>query len=272
MKQTQTMEFVGVLPAAGIASRLHPSRYLKELLPVTYLVDDAASTASPVPVINLSLRALKSAHVQRCVVSISERKPELMRYLGDGSDFELQIAYVLQPNPTGLAAAVDLAYDWTHDSYSCLLLPDTVVHPFDAMAKVRQVVLDSMPDLVLGVFPTDMPEQLGPVRFDSANRVLEVQDKPPVTDLRNTWAMAMWSPRFSELLHHSVRNATRQLTLGEVFNQAVQLGMDVRSICFEGGSFVDIGTVRGISRMLEVGQMLRLANPPQPAALVASGR
>lgn len=253
----KTLEFVGVLPAAGIASRLQPSRYLKELLPVTYLLDDDARAARPVPVISLSLRALKMAEVKRCVVTISDRKPELMRYLGDGSDFDLQLAYVQQSTPNGLAAAVDMAYEWTRGCYSCLLLPDTLVHPFEAMDRLRQVVIESRADVVLGVFPTEMPEQLGPVRYDSFNRVLEVQDKPPITDLRNTWALAIWSPRFSELLHCSVSNATSPLTLGEVFNQAVQLGMDVRSVWFAQGSFVDIGTVKGLSQMLEIGQMLK---------------
>jgi glucose-1-phosphate thymidylyltransferase len=195
-----------------------------------------------------------------------------MRYLGDGSDFDLRIAYVLQSVPTGLAAAVDLAYEWTRECYSCLLLPDTVVHPFEAMGSLRQVVVEHMPDLVLGVFPTAMPEQLGPVRFDSENRVLEVQDKPQITDLQNTWAMAIWSPRFSELLHDSVRNSTKPLAVGEVFNQAVQLGMDVRSVWFAEGSFVDIGTVRGISKMLEIGQMLKVANPPHSTMAASAGR
>ena len=33
-------------------------------------------------------------------------------------------------------------------------------------------------DLVLGVFPTDRPEQLGPIRIDADGRVVAVQDKP----------------------------------------------------------------------------------------------
>jgi glucose-1-phosphate thymidylyltransferase len=268
----QALEFVGVLPAAGIASRLQPSRYLKELLPVTYLVDDEARAARPVPVISLSLRALKVAEVQRCVVTISDRKPELMRYLGDGSDFDLRLAYVQQSAPNGLAAAVDMAYEWTQGCYSCMLLPDTIVHPFEAMKCLRQVVIESRPDIVLGVFPTEMPEQLGPVRFDSSNRVLEVQDKPAITDLRNTWAMAIWSPRFSELLHRSVISAASPRTLGEIFNEAVQLGMDVRSIWFPEGSFVDIGTVKGLSQMLEIGQMFKASTLAEQAAGAAAGR
>ncbi len=254
-------EFVGVLPAAGIASRLSPCRYLKELLPVAYLIDDQSSTTTPVPVINLSLRALKAAAVQRCVVTISDRKPELMRYLGDGSEFGLEIAYVQQTAPTGLAVAVDLAYPWARHCFSCLLLPDTIVHPPFAMSKLCQIMRTEQPDLVLGIFPTSVPEQLGPVAFDSDGHVYEVLEKPASTELRNTWSMAVWSPDFSELLHESLLNAPGGgRSVGEIFNLAVQRGMTVRAEWFPDGSFVDVGTVKGLSKMVELSKMLEMPN------------
>jgi len=266
-------EYVGVLPAAGIASRLSPSRYLKELLPVAYLVDDQTSTARPVPVISLSLRALAEAGVERCVVTISDRKPELMRYLGDGADFQLQLAYVQQSAPSGLAAAVSLATDWVRDCYSCMLLPDTIVHPYKAMGSLRQVMDREELDLVLGVFPTEVPEQLGPVRFDADGRVHEVLDKPAATDVRNTWAMAIWSPAFSALLNRSVRGvAGANWALGEIFNLAVQEGMKVKAVWFPHGSFVDIGTVKGLSQMVEFSKTWDLPMTPASARGATAGQ
>lgn len=253
MDNTGAREYVGVVPAAGIASRLSPSRYLKELLPVAYLVDDQTSTARPVPVISLSLRALSEAGVEKCVVTISERKPELMRYLGDGSDFQLQLAYVQQSTPSGLAVAVSLATAWIRNCYSCMLLPDTIVHPCKAMSNLRQVMDREDLDLVLGVFATEVPEQLGPVRFDADGRVREVLDKPAFTDVHNTWAMAIWSPTFTALLHQTIADAAgANRALGEIFNLAVQEGMKVKAVSFPHGSFVDIGTVKGLSQMVEL--------------------
>jgi glucose-1-phosphate thymidylyltransferase len=261
-------EFVGILPAAGIASRLSPSRYVKELLPVTYLVDEDNRTSAPVPVIVLSLRALRAADVTRCVVTISERKPELLRYLGDGSDFGLSLAYVQQPSPTGLTSAIKLGFDWTRDCYSCLLLPDTVIYPRTAMRSVRKLVERESCDLALGVFPTDVPEQLGPVRFDSDGRVRQVLDKPAATDLRNTWAMAIWSPRFASLLDQVVSSGGEGKALGEVFNLAVLEGMDVRAVWFPDGAFVDIGTVKGLAKMLQLAEVQDLSRIPDSNLLV----
>jgi glucose-1-phosphate thymidylyltransferase len=273
MNGARTKEYVGVLPAAGIASRLSPSRYLKELLPVAYLVDDQTSTARPVPVISLSLRALSEAGVQRCVVTISDRKPELMRYLGDGADFQLQLAYVQQSTPSGLAAAVSLATDWVRDSYSCMLLPDTIVNPYKAMRSLREAMDLEELDLVLGVFPTEVPEQLGPVHFDADGYVHEVLDKPASTNIRNTWAMAIWSPAFTELLHQSVASpAGGTQPLGEIFNLAVQKRMHVKAVWFPHGSFVDIGTVKGLSQMVEFSKTWDFPMPATSARGAVAGQ
>lgn len=267
-----SIEFAGVLPAAGIASRLSPSRYPKELLPVAYVVDDESGTARPIPVITLSLRALKEAGIRRCAVTVAERKPELMRFLGDGSDFGLKIAYVQQITPSGLTVAVDMAYHWLKGCYSCLLLPDTIVRPLGAMSRLREVMERDHADLVLGVFPTAVPEQLGPVRFDRDNVVSEVLDKPSRTDLCNTWAMAIWSPAFADLVHDFVANpATASKPLGEIFNSAVQDGMEVRAVHFPEGSFVDIGTVKGLSQMVEFSKVLELAEASNLTAIAGSG-
>ena len=268
----RTKNYIGVLPAAGIASRLSPSRYLKELLPVTYLVDDETGTARPVPIISLSLRALREAGVKRCIVTISDRKPELMRYLGDGSDFQLHLAYVQQTSPSGLSVAVQMACDWAGDCHTCLLLPDTIIHPYNAMSKLREVMDSDDFDLVLGVFPTAVPEQLGPVKFDSDGRVYEVLDKPAVTDTRNTWAMAIWSPAFSQLLRQSLANGSADKVLGEVFNLAVRSGLKVKAVWFPQGSFVDIGTVTGLSQMVELSKQWSFSGRPLSSAAVAAGR
>jgi glucose-1-phosphate thymidylyltransferase len=262
-------EFVGIIPAAGIASRLKPSRYAKELLPVAYLVDDHASATMPVPVITLSLRALKTACVRRCVVAISDRKPELMRFVGDGSEFGLQVAYVQQTLPSGLSRAVELASSWVRDCYTCLLLPDTIIYPATAMSTLCEVMRENRADVVLGVFPTDTPQQLGPVRFSSNGRVQEVFDKPESTNIYNTWAMAVWSPAFGELLHDCLQKSENQ-PLGVIFNEAVKLGMDVRASWFPDGSFVDIGTVKGLSKMLQLAEVFEFAAAPEPGTSAAA--
>ena len=197
-------DYVGVIPAAGIASRLGPLGYPKELLPITYVAGDGGHLR-PMPVIEASFRQLRDAGIGRALVITSDRKPELMQYLGNGGGIGLDLAFLQQARADGLAAAVALALPWTRGANACLLLPDTIVRPETALTEARSLFEAAKADLVLGVLPTGKPKELGPVRFGSDMRVTEVQDKPVETDLNNSWAMAVWGPAFADLMAGAVK-------------------------------------------------------------------
>ena len=241
-------DYVGVIPAAGLASRLGPLGYPKELLPITYVPGEGGHLR-PLPVIEASFRQLRDAGVSRSLVITSDRKPELMQYLGNGGGIGLDLAFLQQARPEGLAAAVALALPWTQGANACLLLPDTIVRPEHALRDARALFESAHADLVLGVLPTDKPKELGPVRFDSQMRVIEVLDKPAETDLNNSWAMAVWGRHFSTLLADAVRQNPAQ-SLGAVFQQAVDHGLNVMAVWFPGGAFYDVGTPKGLAEAL----------------------
>jgi glucose-1-phosphate thymidylyltransferase len=195
-----------------------------------------------------SLHAMRDAHVRRCVMVISDRKPEMLRYFGSGEDNGLSLAYLVQPEPLGLAAAVDAAFEWTEDYNVCLALPDTVFMPRDALGPVTENLLRRGMDLALGVFPTASPQHLGPVRIGDGDRVLEVLEKPSQTDLRNTWGVAAWTPRFSAFLHRS--RELHGLSIGHVFQDAVRQGLKVCAVTFDCGSYTDVGTGESFAAMV----------------------
>jgi glucose-1-phosphate thymidylyltransferase len=195
---------------------------------------------------------MRRADVRQCVLVIAEWKLEIARVFGDGSAIGVALAYVMRPQPRGLADALDAAAPWLHGRDVCLALPDTLIAPEDALARVRGERESSGADVVLGVFPTAHPEQLGPVRVDSNGTVIEVLDKPAQTDLRNTWGMAIWSPRFTTLLTEAVAAAPDDAkpVLGAVFQRAIEAGLRVRAVPFADGRFIDVGTSEGIAEAL----------------------
>lgn len=234
---------IGILPAGGLASRLAPLRYPKELLPVA--IDD---DGVPRPVIACSLAQLARAGVTECCVVVSEQKLELVRVLGE-RHAGVVLAYVVRSVPRGLADAVDAPYAWIGERAACVALPDTILEPADALAQVRQELERSGADLVLGVFPTDSPREFGPVRIASDGRVVEVQDKPAETDLANTWALAAWQPTFGALVHAAVA-ADVGANLGLCYQRAVERGLHVRAVTFDAGRFLDTGTPAGLRAAL----------------------
>jgi glucose-1-phosphate thymidylyltransferase len=241
--------FIGILPAAGLGSRLRLLRCPKELLPVAFFCDPLTGAVRPMLAAEYSLYSMREAGVRKCLMVISDRKPEMLRYFGNGSSVGISIAYTNQPEPLGLASAIDTAFDWTANSYVCLALPDTIFSPRAAVATVNEALLAHNADLVLGVFPTLQPQQLGPVRIDNTNRVVEVLEKPQSTDLNNTWGIAAWTPSFSKFLHRPA-SELRNLSIGEIFNDAVREGFDVRAVSFDSGSYTDLGTGEALAAMI----------------------
>jgi glucose-1-phosphate thymidylyltransferase len=236
------LEIVGVLPAAGLGSRLHPFYYPKELLTIAYEAQ-ADGGVQPVLATEFGLRALAAAGARRCVVIIADWKLEIVRCLPSDDPRLPRLAYVKQGAPTGSADAVGCILDWIVGASACLVLPDTVFRPVDAVTRICDALRGSGADLVLGVFPTTKPEQLGPVTLGPQGRVLEVVEKPARPAVANTWGMAAWRPTFSNLFAELRRDPHRRPnSIGEVFNEAVKAGLDVRAVEFADGSYFDLGT------------------------------
>ena len=239
--EPQLQDFVGLLPAAGLASRLPSLRSPKELIPVGLVKDVTTGKVFPIVTAEYSLLAMRRAGLKKCIIVTNSNKPEILRYFANGSEFGMSIAYVNQSAPLGLALAVDTAFAWIENAYVCLSLPDTLFFPANALAVVRESLVRDNADLVLGVFPTDTPQQLGPVRMTEDGRVLEVFEKPVVTDLNNTWGVAAWAPRFTSFVHRSATELVNR-SIGCLFGEAVQAGFRVRAVYFEEGDYVDLGT------------------------------
>jgi glucose-1-phosphate thymidylyltransferase len=241
------MNYLGVIPAAGLGSRIGPLEHAKELLPIAQVADETGALR-PLPVIEASLRQIKTAGIDRCLVITSSSKPELATYLKGSGGLGLDIDFVEQQKPEGLAAAVALTLPASQGAATCLLLPDTIVRPPNALKAMRATFEERGADLVLGVFPTSKPKELGPVRFDGEMRVTEVQDKPAETDLGNTWGLAIWGPRFSKLLAAAPSNAN----LGRLFHHAATSDLNVFACWFEEGDFHDVGTPQGLAHARSV--------------------
>lgn len=262
-------KIVGIIPASGIGSRLHSFSYPKELLPVFFISSINKNKAYPMVAAEYSIFAMQFAKIKSLLITISERKTEIARYFGDGSNWDMNIAYLQQVKPLGLPHAINLGFEWVTNNYVCLALPDTIFYPFNAIKMICKDILDRQVDIVLGVFPTSKPEQLGPVNFNADGTVLEVLDKPTNSSIHNTWGIAVWSPIFSQFLRNfleaSIEN--RERPLGYIFNLALENGLKVKAHFFESGSYYDLGTTEGLASLLLDNKFFTLINDFNKKAL-----
>lgn len=243
--------FIGLLPAGGRARRLAPLRYPKELLPISYEPEGTGGMRARA-VAEYAIEAIRLAEVGRVLLVVAPWKMDIVNYIGDGSQFGVDVGYLYQQDARGLPAALDLASPWCQGGHTVFALPDTIFEPRDALRTLRALYLDERADLALAVFPTAEPHRLGPVVLDG-RRVDRVLDKPAVPPAANTWAAGIWDDAFTALLHDSASaagDAGREPVLGDVFTRAIDEGMRVVGMEFRDGSFIDIGTPDGMRRCL----------------------
>src|SRR3954447_11741611 len=117
----------GVVPAAGVGSRIQPLAFSKELLPVGSRFD--GGTARPKAVSEYLIERMILAGATQICMTISPGKSDLVEYYGGGFG-ATPFCYVVQPEPLGLCDALFRALPLIRPGEQVLIgLPDTVWFP-----------------------------------------------------------------------------------------------------------------------------------------------
>ena len=230
---------IGIIPAAGRATRLPNRDCSKELVPVgsrpisEYLVD-----------------AMVDAGAERICIVVAPDKIDIRRFYGSGERHGVPITYFYQQKPTGMSDAIDLAFEELHDATVLMGMPDTIVRPASSLRLIHELLGRTAADLALAVAPTDDPCRLGPVNVADDGRVLEIFDKPLIAPHDRVWTVACWSPRFTQFLHNYLRDHSRAISeapLGLIMQAAVERNCNVRALVFGDGRYIDAGTSDGLA-------------------------
>ncbi len=233
-------DLIGLIPAAGRGLRLRLP-YPKELYPI--IRDNRYR-----PIAQFVLESMMAVPVDHVVFVINETKHQLIRYFGDGRQFGCHISYVVQEpreessgsTSPGLADALDAGYHLVRGRTVLFGMADTIMEPIDLFRRM----LDSAApddDMILGLFATKRPEKFGMVDFDADGWALKVVDKPQETNLTHMWGCIIWRPAFTEHLHTCI-SAGEVTDFATIMNMALQAGMRFRAVCFDEGTYLDLGT------------------------------
>lgn len=236
------METVGLIPAAGRATRLGRLPCSKEVLPVP---DGRGGLR---PLCADLLEGYAAAGVRRVYVVIRRGKWDIPDVLGDGSQWGLELAYLVTPPTAGSLETVDRAFPYLRNRRVALGFPDILFEPRTALAPL--LARADAADLVLGLFPTDEPQRCDLVDYGPDGRVRALEIKPRSSRLRETWMFAVWNPTFTELLHRYARASPappdRDRHVGEAVQAALRGGLRVLGVPVPGGRARDLGTVAAL--------------------------
>jgi glucose-1-phosphate thymidylyltransferase len=165
----------GIILGGGRGTRLRPLTHTgpKQLIPVANR-----------PVIEYAVEDLREAGVTEVAVVLGNKGREAIQsHLGDGSAFGVDITYVVQGNPLGIAHAVGCCRDFVGDDDCVVYLGDNVlkrgiaelVGSFEAGEHVAGIALQHV----------ENPGRFGVADVDEAGRVRALVEKPeePPSDL-----------------------------------------------------------------------------------------
>jgi glucose-1-phosphate thymidylyltransferase len=253
-------KLIGLIPAAGKGTRLAPFPCPKELFPVGYQEYEMPSGVEQRPKVisQYLLENILLAGAKQIFIILGDGKQDVAKYYGDGSRFGCDIAYLYQERLIGMPGALDLAWPWIGGDPDVDILfgmPDTILEPRTAFQTLLAEHLKHEADLTIGMFKTDNPSKFGMVEFTPDGKVISTIDKPKHSLLTHMWGFACWSAPFTRLLHEYIRenqSSPREIVLGDVFNRALELKMNVRAVPFdEDGLYMDIGTARELDAALK---------------------
>jgi len=159
----------GIILAGGSGTRLHPITKCisKQMLPIYDR-----------PMIYYPISTLMLAGIRDIlIISTPHDLPAFEELLGDGSKWGLNLFYIEQPKPEGLAQAFILGEDFIGSDNVCLILGDNIFHgpKFDEVLK--KVACNPRGATVFGYHVND-PERYGVVEFNEDGEALSLEEKP----------------------------------------------------------------------------------------------
>ena len=210
--------------AGGSGTRLRPitSTSAKQLVPVANK-----------PILFFGLEQIAAAGIVEVGIIVGDTAADIEAAVGDGSAFGLQVTYLRQTAPLGLAHAVLTAADYLGDDDFVMFLGDNLIeggigHLVDAFAADRpaaQLLLKQVAD----------PQRFGVAVVDDAGRIERLVEKPadPPSDLALV-GVYLFTPAIIDAARRITPSGRGELEITDAIQQLLDDGQTVRASRVEG--------------------------------------
>lgn len=256
----------GIILAGGAGTRLYPLTMVtsKQLLPVY-----------DKPMIYYPLSTLMLAGIKDIlIISTPSDTPRFKSLLGCGEQFGLNLSYVVQPSPDGLAQAFILGKEFIGDDACAMVLGDNIFYGNGFSKALREAVHNAENNnkaTVFGYYVND-PERFGIVEFDKDGKVVSIEEKPQEPKSNYAVTGLYFYPsgvsQMAESVKPSARGELEITTLNDMYLQDKKLDVQLLG---RGFAWLDTGTVDSLVdaadfvRMIEKRQGIKISAPEEIA-------
>lgn len=197
-------ELNGIILAAGKGSRLYPitEKIPKPLVPI-----------GDRPLIEYQLDILRGLNIKKCYIVIGHFGYEIAKHLGNGSRFGIQIEYIEQKEPLGIANALTHAAHKVNGNEKFLLMLGDIYFETGDIQSMIELMQEKQANGVLATKIEDDPAALKKnfaIHHNGDGSVYKVIEKPTrlVNNLKGC-GMYLFDSNIFEAVNRTPRTALR---------------------------------------------------------------
>ncbi|HDD25107.1 MAG TPA: glucose-1-phosphate thymidylyltransferase [Chloroflexi bacterium] len=202
----------GLILSGGKGTRLYPLTYTnaKQLIPVANK-----------PILYRVIEAIRGANITDIGIVVGDTAEEIKAAVGRGGRWGVQITYIHQEQPLGLAHAVKVSQDFLGDERFVMFLGDNVIQGGISGLIEQFATSDWNSQIVLT--RVAHPEQYGVAELDETGRIIRLVEKPKefISDLALV-GIYMFDAHIHEAVEHITPSWRGELEITDAIQWLVE--------------------------------------------------